>query len=166
MIVTEITKRRSVREYKSDDVSEELINEIVKAGQFAPTAHDNRAVEFIVIKNPSTKKAIFEIVGQEYVKDAPVLLIPTTDATKTVCPVEDLSVVSENIFLQAVTLGLGTVWKAVEQEPLSEGKIKELLGIPVNYKIINIIPIGYPNSEVKVHGDEDFDQSKIHLENW
>lgn len=113
MVIKEILNRRSVRKYKFKAVSQEYIIEIIKAGQFAPTASNNQAIEFVVIEEQETKNNIFEIVGQEYVKEAPVLIIPVSDATKTNCPIQDLSVASENMFLQATALGLGTVWKGL-----------------------------------------------------
>lgn len=165
MVIDAITKRRSVREYKNDDVPQELIEQIVKAGQFAPSANCNMAVEFIVVRNQETKNKIFKIIGQDFVKNAPVLIIPATDKTKTVCPVEDLSVASENMFLQATTLGLGTVWKTIQGEN-EENIIKELLDIPDKFKIINVIPVGYPVEEPKPHMDADFSLTKIHKEEW
>ena len=166
MIIKEILNRRSVREYKDKDVPEEYIVEIIKAGQFAPTARNNRAVEFIVIKNQETKDKIFEIVGQEFEKEAKALILPLTDTTKTNCPVQDLSVASENMFLQATALGLGTVWKNLKEEFGEEEKIKKLLRIPEKYTVINIIPVGYPKETPKPHGDKDFNAARIHKEKW
>lgn len=166
MIIKEILNRRSTKAYKSDEVPEEYIIEIIKAGQFAPTAHNNRAIEFIIIKKEKTKNNIFEVVGQEYVKTAPVLIIPVTDSTKTNCPVQDLSVASENMFLQATALKLGTVWKSLKSEFSEEEKIKKLLGVPEQYTVINIIPVGYPKNKLEPHTDRDFDDKKIHKERW
>lgn len=166
MIIKEILNRRSIREYKPDPVPEEYLLEIIKAGQFAPSARHNQAVEFIVVKDKKTKEKIFEIVGQEFVKEAPVLIIPVTDTTKTNCPIEDLSVASENMFLQATALGLGTVWKALKSEFDEVEKIKKLLKIPKQYTAINIIPVGYPKEKPKPHTDQDFDIKKIHFEKW
>lgn len=166
MIIKEILNRRSVRGYKPETVLQEYIIEIIKAGQFAPTAHDNRAIEFIVIKNQEVKDKIFEIVGQKFVKEAPVLIIPATDTTKTNCPVQDLSVASENMFLQATALGIGTVWNALKTEYPEEEKIKKLFGIPEQYKVINIIPVGYPKNKPEPHTDKDFDDKRIHEEKW
>ena len=166
MIIKEILNRRSVREYQEKDVLKEDIAEIIKAGQFAPTASNNRAIEFIVIRDQQTKDKIFEIVGQEFVKEAPILLIPVSDITQTNCSVQDLSIASENMFLQATTLGLGTVWKDLKAEYVEEGKIKKLLGIPEQYKAINIIPVGYPKEKSIPHTDEDFNAKKIHHDKW
>jgi nitroreductase len=165
MIIKEIVNRRSVREYDPRPVSQEHIIEIIKAGQFAPTARNNRAVEFITIENQETKDKIFGIVGQEFVRQAPVLIIPTIDLEKTVCPIEDLSVASENMLLQATSLELGSVWKAVKTADEEKG-IKQLLNIPQSYKIINLIPIGYWQIKPEFHSDQDFDQKRIYSEKW
>lgn len=161
-----ILNRKSVREFKPDSIIDEQITEIIKAGQFAPSARNNKSVEFIVIKNQETKDKIFEIVGQETMKSAPVLIVPTIDSVKSMCPIQDLSVVSENIFLQAAEMGLGTVWKALKGELPEEEKIKEILKIPEQYKVINLIPLGYPSTQNKPHIDAEFSAEKIHQEHW
>jgi len=155
-----------MREYEEKAVSEEDIIEIIKAGQFAPTANNNQAVEFIVVRDQQTKDKIFEIVGQEFIKEAPILIIPVSDTTQTNCSVQDLSIASENMFLQATALGLGTVWKALKAEDAEEEKIKKLLGIPEQYMAINIIPVGYPKEKPISHADKDFNVKKIHHEKW
>lgn len=168
MTIETIRNRRSVREYKSNPVANEDITEIIKAAQFAPAAHDVRAIEFVVIKDEKTKEQLFEItsawLSQEFLKNAPVLLIPAADTKKSVLPVQDLSVASENIFLEAASRELGTVWKNVPSDHAP--KIKKLLGIPENYTLINIIPIGYPKITPEPKSDSDFDPGKIHLEKW
>ncbi len=166
MITKEILNRRSTRKYQNKEVSEEYITAIIKAGQFAPTSRNNRAIEFIVVKNQETKKTIFDIVGQEFVKEAPILIVPTTDVTKTNSPLQDLSVASQNIFLQAEALGLGSVWKNLKTDSDVEEKIKKLLNIPQEFKVINIIPIGYPQEKPMPYSDEDFETNKIHQEKW
>jgi len=101
------------------------------------------------------------------VKEAPVLIIPTTNTTKTNYPTENLSVASENMFLQATSLGLGSVWKAIKTDKFDgEEKIKDILGLPRQYKVINIIPIGQAKEECKPCTDEDFSLEKVHQEKW
>ena len=161
MIIDEIRKRRSVREFKEKKVDDSIINEIIKAGQFAPTAMNNKAVEFIVVRDQKTKDELFKICGQDFVRKAPVLIVPATDTTKTSCPVKDLSVATENMFLQATALGLGTVWKNISNSS-QEKELKNLLGIPEKFKVINIIPVGYPKVKPSPHVDRDFSEQKLH----
>ena len=153
-----------MRDYSAKMVSMKEIAEIIKAGQFAPTARDNRAIGFVIITRQEMKDKIFEVAGQEFLRNAKVLIIPAIDSEKTDCPVQDLSVATENMFLQAAALGLGTVWKNLQ--PDWAKKIKKLLRIPEKYKIINIIPVGYPLNKPQAHTDKDFDKKKMHEEKW
>lgn len=166
MIIKEIIQRRSVREFKKIPVPDEIILELIKAAQFAPTSRDNRSVEFIIIKSKATREKIFQLAipEQEFVKQAPLLVVPVTNPTKTNQPVQDLSIASENIFLQATSLGLGSVWK--NMKPPVAVEIKKLFGIPEQYLIINVIPLGYPKETPPPHTDEDFDEERIHNEKW
>lgn len=163
MIIESIRKRRSFRTYKSDTVSDELINEVIEAGQFAPSAFGRGAIEFVVLKNQEIKNEIFTVVDQEYIKEAPVLIIPVA-TDQAALPVQDLSVASAQMFLQASALGLGSVWKNII--PAWEEKLKEILGVPKEFRIINIVPLGFPNEEKPEHGDEQFKLEKIHQEKW
>ena len=164
MVLKEILNRRTVREYKPDEVPDKFILEIIKAAQFAPSGHSAHAIEFLIIKEQKTKNEIFKIAGQDFLKQAPVLLILLFDTSKTDLAVQDLSVATENVFLQATALGLGTVWKNLDAE--WEEKIKRLLNIPKNIKAINIIPIGFPKNIPTPHNDSEFSEAKIRREKW
>jgi len=164
MIIKEIVNRRSIREYKAEAVPDDLILEIIKAGQFAPTAKNNRAIEFIVVKNQEMKNKICAILEQEFVKKASVLIVPVIDPDKTPCPVQDLALAVGNMLLQVVALGLGAVWKNVRPGPAE--KIKPLLGIPENFLLNVMVPVGYPDEAKPAHTEADFDQSKIRYEKW
>ncbi|MFH1401853.1 MAG: nitroreductase family protein [Parcubacteria group bacterium] len=164
MIIKEILNRRSVREYKEDTVPEKFIIEIIKAGQFAPTARNNRAINFLVVREQKTKEGIFDIIGQEFLKKASALIIPAIDKNKSVAPVQDLSIASENMLLQATALGIGGVWRNIRPE--FEEQIKRFLSIPQECQVINAISLGYPANKTEPHTDADFDAAKIHKERW
>jgi nitroreductase len=164
MILESIKKRRSFRTYKPQMVSEEAIVEIIKAAQFAPTSMGNASVEFVVVKDQATKDAIFNVVDQEYIKEAPVLIVPVISSEKSGLPIQDLTLASAHIFLQAAELGLGTVWK--HMMPDWTGKVKEILGLPAQYELTNLIPVGYSKEEKPAHSDEEFSQDKVHFEKW
>jgi nitroreductase len=166
MVLPEIKNRRSIREYKSDKVKDEDILEIIKAAQFAPTSRNNRAVEFMVIKEQKTKDKIYEFAEpkQEFLKQAPILIIPISDSGKSNLTTVDLSLATENIFLEATHLGLGCVWRNIYPEIADQ--IKKLLGVPEKFVLINIIPIGYPKNKPDSHQDRDFSLEKIHFEKY
>lgn len=164
MIIEPILRRRAVKKYSSKPVNDPDILEIIRAGQYAPTSHHNASVEFIVIKDASTKEQLFTLLGQEFLKEAPVIIVPIIDSAKTHFPVQDLSVASENIFVQAASMGLGTVWKNVGEE-FAAG-VKTILSAPETHVIINLIPVGYPAEEVLPHTEKEYSEKKIHREHW
>lgn len=164
MIIKEIINRRSVREFQDQIVKDEDVEEIIRAGFFAPNSRGNYAEEFIVIKDQKIKQEIFDIIGQDFICQAPILIIPVTDTTKTSEPIQDISVISENIFLQATALGLGTVWQNISPELMEN--VRPIIKLPKNFIFINIIALGYAIEIPAPHLDADFDPAKIHRENW
>ena len=166
MVLDIIKNRRSVRKFKPDMISNEFIVEIIKAAQFAPTAMNNQAIEFLVIKDQNLKDQIYDISEpkQEFVKTAPVIIVPFTNTQKTNLAAHDLSLASENIFLQAAALGLGSVWKNF-YPPIAK-KVQAILNIPDNYTLVNIIPIGIPETDPQAYSNTDFNPNRIHYEKF
>jgi nitroreductase len=162
MVIKEITKRRSIRDFKPDSVDDTMIEEIIKAAQFAPTGINNRAIEFIVVKDKVIKEALFKIAGQGFLKDAPVLIAPVINGDKSITPVQDISIASAHMMLQITSLGMGTVWKHLQEIWVPE--IKKVLKIPANFVLINILPVGFPEKELPQHSDTEFKKDAIHYD--
>jgi nitroreductase len=164
MILEAIRKRRSIRSYKKDEVPKGLILELIKAAQFAPNSHHNRSLEVIIIRDKSTKQKFYDLLSQSYLIDAPVLLVPVIDENKSSSPLQDIAVATENIFVQAAENNLGTVWKNVKGQNIK--KVKDILGVPDNFLLANIIPVGYIKTQRRPYNDKDFDIKRIHYEKW
>ena len=141
---------------------ESYVFDILKAAVFAPNSHHNRSIEFIVIKDQKTKNRLYLLLGQGYLKQAPLLIAPVINIKKSTSPIQDISVASENIFIQATYLGLGAAWKNIKPHQIN--KVKKVLCIPSNFLIINLIPLGYPKAKRRPHTDKDFDFKKIHYD--
>lgn len=166
MILEAISNRRACRNFKPDPVPPDLIGELIKAAQFAPTAYNRRAVECIVVTDQKMKQAIHDaLVPQDFVLEAPMIIVPAADTNVASKPREDLSLATENIWLQATHLKLGCVWKHVHDENELE-KIRSLLNIPEHCMVINVLPIGFPAEMPPPHTDAEFDPNKIHQEKW
>lgn len=162
MINKSIQNRRSVRAYNDQPVARELIEEIIKAAQFSPSAINNRAWEFVVLEDQVDKDKIFVALGakHEFIKNAPVIIIPLMSNAKSVLPVQDLSIAIMCMFIQITELGLGSVWKNVVA-PEAEA-IKTAFDIPKDFTLLAVLPIGYPAQELPAHTDAEFDVTKIH----
>jgi len=136
--------RRSIRRYRPDPVPEELLQQILEAGCWAPSAVNSQPWEFIVVREAQAKKALYDYSGIAGLKwkqllSAPVVIVL---AAKKLTPYsrDDCIFAAQNIMLCAADLGLGTCYIG----GFAEEKIRALLGLPTNYIVPGMITVGYP----------------------
>lgn len=154
-VIKNIIERRSIRKFKNKMVEQELIDEVVKAGTYAPSGMNRQSPIIIEITNKEVRDRLSKInekimgVDTDPFYGAPVVLVVLADKT---CPtyIYDGSVVMENMMLAATSLGLGSCWihRAKEEFETEEGKeILKSLGITGNYEGIGNCILGYPDGE-------------------
>ena len=140
-----IKKRRSVREFKNKPVSSEILEKIIDAARFAPTARGVEPWEFIVITNIVTLKKIAALAENgRFISGAGACIAVFCSDTKYY--LEDGSAATENILLAATALGIASCWVAGDKKVYC-GEVSNLLGVPASYKLISLIALGYPESE-------------------
>jgi len=166
-----VRKRRSVRSYHARDVEEEKLRELLKSAMFAPSSRGSRAWEFVVVRDENTRKALSEATPYSFfIKDAPVAIVVCYDTSRGRRFKEDASICAGHILLEAVNQGLGSCFVQVAEAEGSHGGaedyIKELLGVPKEYRVQCMMPIGYAAEEHPEHSDAEFDESKVHRERF
>ena len=134
--------RRSVRAYKRAPVPRKTIEDIVDCGRFAPTANNVQPWEFVVVTDTELLRKIAAATDHgKFIADAPVCVIVLSKETKYY--LEDGSAATQNILLAAHAHGLGSCWVAGDKKPYAS-EICRLVGAPSGYKLVSLIPIGYP----------------------
>ncbi len=162
MVIEPIVWRRSVRKYSGEPVLDEAIDAIVRAAQFAPTAMNRREVEFVVIKKQSVKDQLYQVLEQDFIKKAPVLILMAANKETSEFAEYDLALASGFVMIQAAALGLGTVWKHIGKD--QREAVRKILNLPKSHVFINVIPVGYPADDLPDHSDAEFDPAKIHAD--
>lgn len=169
-----IKNRRSCRKYSDLPIQEEKLKKVLKAGLLAPSGRSKKPWEFIV----STDSKKLELLsncrtqgGGFFLKDAPVAIIIAADSDITDVWTEDCSIAASYMQLEAHSLGLSSCWVQVRERAHDENKtaenyIKEIMGIPENYKIECMLGLGYPNEEKESYTDEDVAWEKVHFEKF
>ena len=156
-VIKDILERRSIRKYKDKMVEEELIDEVLKAGTYAPTGMNRQSPIIIAITNKEVRdklsKLNAKIMGSNIdpFYGAPVVLVVLADKSYP-SYIYDGSNVMENMMIAAKSLGLGTCWihRAKEEFETEEGKeILKSLGITGDYEGIGNCILGYPEGEVE-----------------
>lgn len=163
-----ILKRRSIRKYKDLKVSDEIVEDLLKAAMAAPSAGNEQPWEFVVLRDKEIMKNITEIHPySKMLLKSDVAIVVCGDEKKEVFTgywVQDCSAATENILLAAQDMGLGAVWLGVYPIADRVEKIQEILGLPSSVVPLSIVPVGYPDEE-KTPGDR-FDKTRIHYNGW
>lgn len=147
-VFTAISNRRSIRKYKSKDVETSKLDRILEAGRLSPSAGNRQEWKFIVVKDNATRQKLAEAAkGQPSVGQAPVVIVACALSSDYVMACGqysytiDLSIAMAYMILEAWELGLGTCWLGA----FYEDKVKEILGIPENIRVVAMTPLGYPD---------------------
>lgn len=140
-VLQAIKTRRSIRKYKRDPVSEEELQKILDAGRWAPSANNSQPWKFIVLSDFELKARVARaLTWGRFLSEAPLGVAVVVHPRTSSHPVEDGSLAAYSMLLAAHSLGLGGCWI---NPSANEEKVKEMLGIPNEQRLISVISIGY-----------------------
>ncbi|MCI1639930.1 MAG: nitroreductase [Bacteroidales bacterium] len=152
--------RRSVRAYKPDMPSQEIIDQVIEAGIYAPTGKGHQSPVIVAVTNKAVRDRLSrmnaEILGmvtdpsrgKDPFYGAPVVLVVLADRSWPT-HVYDGSLVMGNLMNAAHSLGLGSCWIHRAKDEFDSPEGKELLkewGIEGDYEGIGHCILGYPLS--------------------
>ena len=159
-----VFKRHSVRKFKDERVSDDLIENLLKAGMQAPSSCNAQPWEFIVVSKSEDKEAISKM--HKFAKPAAgashlIITLGNLNEAKVIGMIEqDLGACNENILLQATHEGLGAVWLGFHPIEDRTLRLKEYLNIPDYCIPFSVICVGWSESEGEVK--LRYDESKVH----
>ncbi len=166
-----IFARKSVRSYRSEPVSDEKLQMLVRAGMAAPTAVDKRPWEFVVVTDRAVLKQLADALPYAKMADrAAAAIVVGGDVRKQWGGMEsdywimDCSAATQNILLAAESMGLGAVWTAVYPEDSRVRAVRQILGIPPHVVPLNVIPVGLSAGREKPK--DKYDPKQIHWNKW
>ncbi len=134
--------RRSVRSYKSDPVSREVIADIVDCGRLAASAINIQPWEFVVVTDQTMRSRIADATDHgKHIAEAAVCV--AVFCKEGAYYLEDGCAATQNILVAARAHGLGSCWVAGDRKAYT-GEIAKLLGAPADYKLVSLIAIGHP----------------------
>lgn len=162
--VSDLISRRSVRRYKTEQVSKELLDQVLQAGIYAPTAMNRQSPIIVVLQNKEDIQQLSKLnaavmgASHDPFYGAPTVLVVLADANNANA-VPDGSLVMGNLMNAAHAVGLGSCWinRAREVFDGDEGKaLLEKWGIEGDYIGIGNCVIGYPDEvpEAKPRKDD------------
>jgi nitroreductase len=152
-----IKKRRSIRKYKPDPVSEEVLRTVMEAVRWAPSWANTQCWEVIAVKDPKVKSELATALPKgnpalSSMTDTPLILVLTGKkgisglykgqavTVKGDWLMFDTGIAMQTLCLAAYSLGLGTVIVGM----FDHKKAEEILGVPEGIEVVAMTPLGYP----------------------
>jgi nitroreductase len=169
-----ILARRSYKAFKSDPISDDILETIIEAGKYAPTGRNRQAWHFTVVKSEEGKKMYGTALEQMLEKrgplptpptppgvivkpesefrGAPVMIVVSGDASVDITK-EDCVLATENMFIAAASLGIMSGWSHITTKDLfGDPEVKKQFKIPEGYDVYSAAFFGYPLGEAKDRG--------------
>ncbi len=151
-LIEEIRKRRSVRNYREDEIPENILKEIVQTGRYAPSGMNRQDFQITVIRNREIQKNLIEAMGKA-LKDvdyngfysAPCyILISAPEGNSN--GISDCACVAMNMMTAAYIEGLGSVWVNQLKNRCHDEGIRKVLTtaeIPSDHVVWSALAMGY-----------------------
>lgn len=142
--------RRSVRQYRHDDLSDDLVHDLLQAAMAAPSAVAKDPWEFILVREPDMRARIASgLPNGQMLTQAPVGIVVCGDLTRTHDQqlsylLQDCSAAIENLLLAASMLGLGACWLGVHPRADRVAHLRSLLSIPDHVLPVSAVAVGWP----------------------
>jgi nitroreductase len=147
-LLTLLRERRSIRRYRADPVPDDMVERLLEAGRWAPSANNLQPWNFIVVQDEAIQEQIARLTlysGEPRVQlnQSPLLIV--------LCGVErdriyheylngDVAMAALQMMLQAEAMGLGTCWVG----GLDREGIGGLLRIPDPIEVVCLLTVGFP----------------------
>ena len=151
-----LVSRRSVKAYKPELPSAELVDKIIEAGLYAPTGRNLQSPIIIAVTDKDVRDRLSEMNAKVLGTDsdpfygAPVVLAVLSDRTVPTY-MYDGSLVMGNMLNAAHALGLGGCWihRAKEIFDSEEGRqMLRTFGIDGDYEGIGFCVVGFPSADL------------------
>lgn len=162
-----------MRKFTDEELSQEQVVELMKAALMAPTSKRSNAWQFILVDDKETLKKLSMCKEQasQFIADAALAIVVCADPLASDVWIEDASIASIYIQLQAEDLGLGSCWVQVRERFTANGTdsgeyVHGVLDIPLQLQVLNIVAIGHKGMERKPFNEDHLQWDKIHLNKY
>jgi nitroreductase len=160
-----IKRRRSIRKYTPEPVSDADIRTLLEAAMAAPSATNRQPWRIIVVRDEALRQQLARThLWSKMCSKAPVVFVICGDPDRSDYWVQDTSAATQNLLLAATALGLGTVWVGIHPRPQREEHVKRALGIPDSLRVLCLVPTGHPAESKEPR--TQYDEAKVHYDRY
>ncbi|EJO5348682.1 nitroreductase family protein [Clostridium botulinum] len=162
-----IAMRRSIRKYKKDDISDEIILDLINCARLAPSACNSQPWRFKIVKDKETKEILSKIsFNQKHIANAPVIIVCCANikeyVNESLCGSEelhDLNIIDDDLY-KMIKYRSDSL-KKVKAEKLA-AEVSFNASMAIGHIVLRAVELGIGSCWVKIA-----DENKIkELFNW
>lgn len=168
-----IKARRSIRKFTDQELTQDQVVSLFKAALMAPSSKRTNCWQFIAVDDKETLEKLSHCKehGASFLTGAALAIVVVADPLVSDVWIEDASVASILIQLQAEDMGLGSCWIQVRERQDVQGipaeeNVRQILDIPLQLQVLSIIAIGHKGMERKPFNEEHLQWEKIHINKY
>ena len=155
-VLKNIITRRSIKQYKNEQIKDEELNTVLEAGLYAPSGRGLQSPVMVVVQDRDTMDKIVKMNAEVmnassnpyYVAPTVILVFAPTDRNTYI---EDASCVLDTMMLAAHSIGLASRWIHREREMFETEEGKALMkkwGVDDNFAGVGALSLGYADCEL------------------
>ena len=160
--------RRSIRRFTHQRIESEIIEQLLKAAMYAPSAVNRQPWHFIVVESREVMDRIMEMhPNAGMLRSASHAIVVCGDETLQHDDgywVVDCGAATQNLLLAAHVLSLGACWVGLHPREGRKASVSAMMELPGNVKPFALVALGYP-AERKPRPDR-FHPGKVKLDHW
>lgn len=168
-----VKTRHSTRKFTGEELDGHEVELLLKAALMAPSSRGLQSWEFIVVDDKEKLAALSKSKekGCDFIAGAPLAIVVLGRPNVSDVWIEDASVASTMILLQAEDLGLGACWVQIRNRAMADGKpaceiVRSLLCIPDNIEVLSILAIGHKGTERKPFDEDKLSWENVHINSY
>lgn len=165
-----IKKRRSTRKFTDALLPPEQVESILKTALMSPASKSSNSWQFIAVEDKELLKklSVAKEHGAKLIEGCALAVVVVADSLASDVWIEDASIASIVMQLQAEDLGLGSCWVQIRERYTADGQssevyIRNLLDIPMQFQVLSIIAFGEKVQEKPSFDEEKLQWEKVHV---
>lgn len=146
-----ILSRRTIRRFRPEPISTEVLDGLVEAARLAPSAANRQPCEYIVVADPAQAAKVFPLVSwagyivpagnpREGERPMAYIVILINRSKTPDHGHHDAASAAMNIIYAALAQGIGSCWMGA----IDRGRLRMLFEVPDNCEIDSLVALGYP----------------------
>lgn len=168
-----IKNRRSMRKFTGEELTQDEVVALMKAALMSPSSKRTNCWQFVLVDDKKLLKDLAHCkeAGSAFLADAALAVVVVADPLVSDVWVEDASIASLMVQLQAEDLGLGSCWVQVRERFTATGMpsnefVHGLLDLPLQLQVLSIIAVGHKGMERKPFDEAHLQWEKIHINKY